>query len=248
MKTIALYNVKGGVGKTTAAVNLAYLASTEGRRTLLWDLDAQGAASYYLEVMPGLKASSRKLVKRKSDLGKHIHPTRHENLDVLPADFANRNMDVTLGDVKKPAARIARLVKPLAGTYEYVFLDCPPSISVLSESVFRAADLLVVPVIPTPLSLRSIEQLRGFLEETGIARTKVCAFFSMVDRRKGLHKRVTGSPPPVDTICRTCIPYLSSIERMGVERLPLPAFEQNSRGTRAFTDLWEEIRERVWSR
>jgi cellulose biosynthesis protein BcsQ len=102
LKIVAVTNIKGGVGKTTTAVNLAYLCAAGGRATVLWDLDPQGAATYTLQCEPGERVSARKLVSGKRELPELIVHTTYDKLDVLPADFSYRNFDVHLSERKKP--------------------------------------------------------------------------------------------------------------------------------------------------
>ena len=158
MKILGVYNIKGGVGKTATAVNIAHLAASSGLRTLIWDLDPQAAATFYLRVKPKVKGSM-KMLRGKRDLDEVIKGSDYANLDLLPADFSYRNMDLLLGDSKKPALQLLKLLRPLAQHYDLVVLDCPPSISLVSENIFRAADALLLPTIPTTLSLRTMEQL-----------------------------------------------------------------------------------------
>ena len=122
MKIIGVYNIKGGVGKTAAAVNIAYLAAEEGNRTLVWDLDPQAAATYSFRVKAKVKGGGRALVRGKRELDSVIKGTDFENLDLLPADFSFRNMDLALEDAKKPTKQLSRLLKPLSEDYDYVFL------------------------------------------------------------------------------------------------------------------------------
>jgi cellulose biosynthesis protein BcsQ len=166
LKIVAVTNIKGGVGKTTTAVNLAYLCALGGRSTVLWDLDPQGAATYTLQCEPNERASARKLLSGKRELPELIVPTGYERLDVLPADFSYRNFDVHLSERKKPTQRLLRMSRPLGERYGALFLDCPPGISLLSESVLRAADLVIVPLLPTPLSVRMFVQ-RGHHQHPG---------------------------------------------------------------------------------
>ena len=163
-RVLATYNIKGGVGKTSAAVNLAYLAARDGARTLVWDLDPQGASTYLFRIKPRVKGGGRKLVRGKSDVDALIKGTDHERLDLLPADFSYRHMDLALDATKHPTQRLAAVLAPLADEYDYVFLDCPPSISLVSESVFEAADALLVPLIPATLSSRTFGQLRKLVD------------------------------------------------------------------------------------
>jgi len=243
VKVLATYNIKGGVGKTATAVNLAYLAATEGSRTLVWDLDPQGAASFYFRVKPKIKGGGKKLIRRRSRVPRAIKSTDFDGLDLLPADFSYRHLDLTLDRTKKPAKRLVRVIEPLAEEYDYLFLDCPPSISLVSESVFEAADCLLVPTIPTTLSLRTLEQLTKHLRKQSI-RVEVLPFFCMVDLRKSLHCASLAEASEHGFL-RASIPYASVVERMGVHRAPLATFAATSAASLAFTTLWREIQERI---
>ena len=247
MKVLATYNIKGGVGKTATAVNLAYLAAAEGARTLVWDLDPQGAASFYFRVKPKVKGGSEALIRGRRPLDRAIKGTDYDNLDLLPADFSYRNMDLELGEAKKRTRRIDLLIRPLAKQYDYVFLDCPPSISLVSENVFRAANALLVPLIPTTLSLRTFDQLDAFLEDhPGRKKQRIIAFFSMVDNRKTLHRELVEKvSSDRSEVLETRIPNSSEIERMGVNRAPLPAFAPRSRSAAAYRALWAEVKARL---
>jgi cellulose biosynthesis protein BcsQ len=241
VKVLATYNIKGGVGKTAAAVNLAYLAARDGRRTLLWDLDPQAAATYTLRVRPRVKGGGKALVRGKTSLDQAVRATELDNLDLVPADFTYRNLDLALDAAKKPTRRIARLLAPLADDYDVAFLDCPPGMSLVSENVLRAVDVLLVPLIPTTLSVRTLEQLADFV--AGIERPPALfPFFSMVDGRKRLHRevidRLRAERPD---LARTVIPALSLVEQMAVRRAPLPVFAPRSEVTRRYEELWAEV-------
>ncbi len=245
MRVIATYNVKGGVGKTSAAVNLAHLAARDGARTLLWDLDPQGASTYLFRVKPRVKGGGRRLVRGKSEVGALIKGTDHERLDLLPADFSYRHMDLALDATKRPTRRLRRVLEPLAGDYDYVFLDCPPSISLVSESVFDAADVLLVPIVPATLSSRTFAQLQSVLAETP-RRPQVLAFLSMVDARKRLHRDVIAELAAAHPeLLSTAIPAAADVERMGLERTVLADVAPRGRAARAYEALWREVRERI---
>ena len=241
-RVLATYNIKGGVGKTSAAVNLAYLAARDGARVLLWDLDPQGASTYLFRIKPKVKGGGRKLVRGKTDVDALIKGTDHNRLDLLPADFSYRHMDLALDGTKRPTRRLARVLAPLRDEYDYVFLDCPPSISLVSESVFEAADALLVPLIPATLSSRTYEQLEDLVE----GGPQVLAFFSMVDGRKRLHRevmeRLAGEH---DTVLEAFIPAAADVERMGLRRTVIAEFAPRSRAAQAYEALWDEVRTRL---
>jgi cellulose biosynthesis protein BcsQ len=239
VKVYASYNIKGGVGKTTAAVNLAFLASQAGQRTLVWDLDPQGAASYFFRVKPKWKGGAKALIRGKRGPEPLIRGTDFERLDLLRAHFGYRHMDVVLSKLKRPERRLAKVLALLEGEYDRVFLDCPAGITLASESVFRAADVLLVPSIPTTLSLRTLLQLLKHLKGEGVRRLSVMPFFSMVDRRKSLQQRICRQPP--NGFLKSHVPYLSAIEQMAERRAPLPSYAPGSAAAEAFKALWQEL-------
>ena len=145
MKVVATYNIKGGVGKTSAAVNIAYFAARDGLRTLLWDLDPQGSATYLFRVKPKVKGGGHALVRGKRTLDDGIKGTDFDQLDLMPADFSYRNLDLDLDSTKRSTDRIRRLLAPLKKEYDLVVLDCPPSVSLVSENVVHACDVLLSP-------------------------------------------------------------------------------------------------------
>jgi chromosome partitioning protein len=246
MKIIAVTNIKGGVGKTTTAVNLAYLCAAAGRRTLLWDLDPQGAASYTLRCEPKERVSAKKLVAGERELPELPVPSAYDKLDVLPADFSYRNFDVHLSARKHPTERLLKMSRTLRATYEVLFMDCPPGISLLSENVLRAADAVLVPLIPTPLSLRMLTQLREFLTANQWTDMALLPFFSMVDRRKSLHQEVMqDTRANFPGLLATEVPYWSDIERMTFRRAPLPAYAPLSAAGKIYADLWLEVERKV---
>ncbi|HVC49934.1 MAG TPA: AAA family ATPase [Burkholderiales bacterium] len=243
MKVIGCYNIKGGVGKTAAAVNLAYLSSLEGKRTLIMDLDPQGASSYYFKIKPKLKGGSKTLLKGEKEAELLIKGTSYIGLDLLPTDFSMRNMDILMEDKKKPTKLLRRFLKGITNQYDYVFIDCPPGISLVSENVFSAADALVIPTIPSTLSLRTLDQITRFCHENASQQLLLFPFFSMVDLRKQLHREIVDHPPAIPMKWLTSfIPYSSEIERMGIKRAPLISYAHKSRAALAYTSLWTEIR------
>jgi len=243
MRVYATYNIKGGVGKTSTAVNLAYLSAREGARTLLWDLDPQAAATFLFRIRARVKGGGHALVTRRRPIEEALKATDFDNLDLLPADFSYRNMDLDLDDTKKRTRRLGQLLETVADDYDVVFLDCPPSVSLVSENVLHASDVLLVPLIPATLSLRTFDQLTRFVADSEGRRPEVVAFFSMADRRKRLHREVIATiPRDRARVALTVIPALSIIEQMAELRAPVPAFAPTSVATQCYEQLWAEVR------
>lgn len=242
MRVIATYSIKGGVGKTTSAANLAYLSALHGARTLLWDLDPQGAATFLFRVKPRVKGGGKALVRGRTAVDGLIRGTDFDRLDLLPADLSYRHMDLHLDGAKRPTRRLARVLSPLTEEYDRIFLDCPPSLSLVSESVFEAASVVLAPMIPAPLPARTLDQLSRFLRREAVRRPQLLAFFSMVDSRRKLHHEVVrelaGRRPEV---LHTQIPASTVFEQMGVRRAPVETFAPRSAGAEAYRALWEEV-------
>jgi cellulose biosynthesis protein BcsQ len=240
VRTVALYSIKGGVGKTSTAVNLAALAAGVGLRTVIWDLDPQGAATYLLGAKAKVKGGADGLLSGRRELVDGVKRSEVAGLDILPADFSFRDLDTALVEHKRPTRQVAKLVKPLSELYDLMVIDCPPSISLLSENVFEAAELLIVPVVPTTLSLRTLDQLTGFLAEADGHVPKVRAFWSLVDGRKSLHKQVMADNDD-PRVLATSIPSTSVVERMGLSRRPVVLSEPRGRAAIAYRALWVDV-------
>lgn len=250
MKLLATYSIKGGVGKTTAAVNLAYEAARSGARVLLWDLDPQGAATFFFRVKPGVRGGVEKLLGRRGELAAHIRESDYVGLHLVPADVSLRHLDLRLDETKRTKRRLAELLEPLDDDYDVAVLDCPAGLSLASEVVFDTVDALLVPTVPTPLSVRTLDQLVEFLDgpdRGGRPRPEVWPFVSMFDWRKALHRdlldALAGSEPP---LFATAIPNSSAVERMGRLLQPVGAASPRTTAARGFKTLWSEIATRLW--
>lgn len=243
MRMLALYSIKGGVGKTASAVNLAAEAARAGQRVLLWDLDPQAATSFYLKIKPRIRGGVEKLVKGKSAFDKVIRATDVEHLDLLPAALASREMDQLLA--RRGNSHLRKILKQVRDDYDLVILDCPPSLSHLSENIFSSVDALLVPVVPTVLSLRTLQQLEAFLDDHDIA-CPVWPFITLADRRRVLHRDVIATMHEQwPLMLSTVIPSASIVERMGLERAPLHRFAPRSAAAQAYTALWQELSQRL---
>lgn len=242
MSILALYHMKGGVGKTATAVNLAYLASLEGSPTLLCDLDPQGSASYYFRIRPGKQQRARKILRAGKKVTDFLKGTDYPHLEALPAHISYRNLDITLDGLKRSKQRLQEILCPLTKQYRYIFLDSPPNITLVSENIFQASDMILVPVIPTTLSVLALDKLLEFFKNKGLERRKILAFFSMVEKRKKMHREMIEEKRGDKRFLNAKIPYSAVVEKMGVYREPVGKFNPSSQANLAYQELWEEIK------
>lgn len=250
MKIIACYSMKGGVGKTASAVNIAYWAAKSGFRTLLLDLDPQGASSFYFRVKSSPKKNwGHRFFKAYEQVLKQIKASDFENLDIIPAHLSFRNFDILLGQISKRKNRMRQALKGLKKEYDIVILDCPPTISQLAENIFAASNIVLVPVIPTTLSERTFDQLVKFFKVEDYDRKKLIPFFTMVDARKQLHKETAISMRKrYKYFLRNAIPFSTDVEKMGKYRAPINVFAPSKQANKAYKALWQEIEAKIKGR
>jgi len=245
MTTFSCYSIKGGVGKTALAVNLAYFLRESGKRTLLIDLDPQGAVGFYFRVAPPRDLS---LVKMKELSGRWVRENLRESdfpgLDILPSCQAHRLLDVALAGMKKSRKQLKWVIEDLESDYDAVVIDCPPNLTLISENIFRASHAILVPVIPTPLSARTLEQLEKFLAAEEIASGVFQPFFSMIQGGKSLHRELINSlRARFPSFFASGIPFSTDIEKMGIHRKPLLAYS-NGHAANKCRELCREILDR----
>lgn len=249
MKIIACYSNKGGVGKTATSVNIAYACAQHGYKTLLCDLDPQGASGFYFRIKPSKKLQEQSFFKDVEKFTSAIKASDFDNLDLLPANMSFRDFDIFLARMKNSRSRLKKALKAVNNEYDIILLDCPPNISRLSENVFKVADHIIVPVIPTTLSERTLEQLYDFFSENNFRKKKIIPFFSMVQKQKKLHtdtmKKLKKRYPAFLT---DFIPSSTDIEKMGIYRAPVLSYAGRQSSAKAYNKIWKSIEEKLSAR
>lgn len=243
MAVIAVYSVKGGVGKTTISANLAWCSAVISRRqTLLWDLDASGGAGFLYDIEPRKKARADSIFASERKAADLARKTPYSRLHVLPADESLRAIDRTLLQIGK-RKRLSKMTLKLSKEYERVILDCPPVLSELSAQILRAADIVIVPLPPSPLSRRAFDVVVREMRAIGKKRPAILPVMSMVDMRRTLHRDMREEMPdwPV-------IPFASTFERSAVEQTPVGALAPRSSAALSVNQLWTAIERKLAER
>ena len=201
----------------------------------MWDLDGQGAASYILGQQPGGK-SVKSGITRHADLSAMVRASSSVGIDVLPADESLLMLDVALHDLGK-RRRIAKIAADLAQEYDRVIIDAPPGLTDTSDQILRAADLVVVPVIPSALSQRSLDVIKDYVNRKKGPHVTLAPVFSMVDRRRAVHQAELTKHKawPV-------IPMASAYEKVSEERKPIgELMPRSAPPVEAIAQLWRRI-------
>ena len=244
MATIAVYNSKGGVGKTTLSVNLAWEAVQNGYRTLLWEIDGQGDSSWLLAsecsgAQDHKRSDAKALLYGRSKVNEQIKPTKIDGLSVLSADASLRDTENFFVAFSRQN-KLVRLFSELSDEFDLIIFDCPPGFSKAMRKVLLVADLIVVPVIPSPLAFRGLTKIRDFLAKHRGAHSPILPVFSMVDYRRNSHKQALEEHPSWPQVSMS-----TKVENMTSEKLPIGAFDRKSKISNSFKTLWSGIEQKL---
>ena len=250
--TIAVTNQKGGVGKTTTSVNIAYFLAKAGKKTLLIDFDPQGNASSGLGIdKQNVEITIAEAIVSPEQVSNAILPTEHKNLSIIVAPSYLANTEVELAQAEWRFARLKQVVAQVESSYDYIVIDNPPSLSLLTVNGLIAANYLLLPVQAEFYALEGLGQLletmklvrKGLnpsLELLGVLPT-------MMDSRTSLsgqvHEEIKKYFP--DKVFENTIPRNIRLAEAPSHGLPVGAYDRFSKGARAYKALTKEIIERA---
>ncbi len=236
LASIAVYSMKGGVGKTTLAVNLAWLAATQSaRRTLLWDLDGQAGSSFIVAGDLQNRHPASEMIEGTVDPAKLVLETATPGLFLLPSDPSLHMLDARFDAIDRKK-HLRRMLEGLEQQFDRIILDCPPGLGTTSDQVLRAATLILLPMIPSTLSRRAFADVRDHLTLHHKGRPRLYPIYNMVDRRRATHRQAIDA----DRGC-PAIPMASAVEAMADRHAAIGAYAPNSPAAQALAALWITI-------
>lgn len=245
MKVIAVHSQKGGVGKTSVMLNLAHQAMAYGFETLVIDLDAQGSATYLLGRGSATKLRAKDWLNDRIDWRPFIEATPYDGVFVLPARKGLRKLDRLMTDAVS-GKHLKRLFKSLRSRFDLVLIDCPPGINTVTEQAYQAANLVLVPLTPTPLCLQSYAGLVEFARDIKADTDRIAPFFNRVNQRLALHRQCLTTfadgqnAPPLGWVRATTL-----IEQMAINKRAVTDTHPQHPVSRDISELWKAIVRRL---
>ena len=247
-KIIAIANQKGGVGKTTTSVNLGAGLAQVGKKVLLVDIDAQGNATTGVGIEKSeLDQCIYNVLVEDADVQGAIRKTATENLDVLPATIQLAGAEIELVPTISREVRLQRALQPIRDEYEYIIIDCPPSLGLLTINALTAADSVIIPVQCEYYALEGLSQLLNTVRLVQKHLNKDLAIqgvlLTMLDARTNLGIQVIDEVKKYfrDKVYRSIIPRNVRLSEAPSHGKPIMQYDAKSRGAEVYLDLAEEV-------
>ena len=247
-KTIAIVNQKGGVGKTTSAVNLAAAVGQKGYKTLLVDIDPQGNAT------SGLGFRKKDVVKSSYDVlvgGENpadiIKPTKFRKLDLMPSNMQLAGAELEIADMENRTSRLKNAIITVKENYDFIFLDCPPSLGLITINALCAVDSIIVPIQCEYYALEGLSQLMNTVRQVKRLYNPLIdiegVLLTMFDGRLNLTQQVVSEVKRFfpQKVCATVIPRNVRLSEAPSFGQPVSYFDRGSKGSKAYDELADEF-------
>lgn len=252
-KIVAIVNQKGGVGKTTTAINLAaFLAIKNNKRVLLVDLDPQGNATSGLGIdKRGVESSILNGMIGDADINILRHNTNYKNLDIIPANSDLSSAEINLAKLESRETRLKQFLSSLQQEYDFVIIDCPPSLGLLFVNALAAARYLIITVQTEFYALEGLGLLVGTIQSVQKSLNPTVSILgvlmTMYDSRTALSQQVKAEIEKVfsSLIFRTVIPRNIKLAEAPSHGLPIHVYDKWSKGSKAYKNFAKEVISRV---
>lgn len=247
-KVIAIANQKGGVGKTTSAVNLTAALGAKGFKVLLVDVDPQGNSTSGLGINKrDLKASTYELLVSNAPVDQVLIHTPFQNVDILPSNIALAGAEIELVELENRAMRLKSALIRLKAEYDFILIDCPPSLGIITLNAFAACDTLLIPIQCEYYALEGLSQLMSTLRQVKrLYNANIDiegVLLTMYDSRLNLTTQVVAELKKYfpHKIYRTVIPRNVRLSEAPSFGQPVMYYDRASKGCTAYEELAEEL-------